>query len=329
MATYKEIFGKSVKYLAADLPAAAGEGQIWYNSTSGTLKGSVLTSAWASGGNMNTGRSTAGDCGTQTAGLVFGGNDGNAPYAMDNTEEYDGTSWTETGTVPHDTSDCSGAGTQTAGLAFGFSSSPTEITATYDGSTWSTVPATIASVGQGRGIGTQGAALMVGFATPGTTSLEYDGSSWTSGGTLNNKRSGQKPGGWGTQTAGLIASGRQSPPATFISNTETYDGSTWTETGANVITPVKRTSGSTASPSSLGIMAGGGDVIDTNDTTTGTQGWDGTAWFSQPSLATARINAMGFGTASAGVVCGGDPGGLSGATEEFTSAAAVKTVTTS
>jgi len=327
MATYKEIFGKSVKYLATDLPAAAGEGQIWYNSTSGTLKGSVLTSAWASGGNMNTGRGTSGDCGTQTAGLVFGGNDGNAPYTMDNTEEYDGTSWAESGTVAHATSDLSGAGTQTAALCFGFSDSPTEITATYDGSTWSTVPATIASVGQARGIGTQGAALCVGFSTPGTTSLEYDGSSWTSGGTLNNKRSGQKPGGWGTQTAALLASGRQTPPATIISNTETYDGSTWTETGASVITPVKRTSGSTASPSSLGIMAGGGDVVGSNDASTGTQGWDGTAWSAQPSLATARINAAGFGTATACAVCGGDTGLT--ATEEFTSAAAVKTVTTS
>jgi len=37
MATYKEIKGFTVKSLATD-PANPLEGQMWYNSTSGTLK---------------------------------------------------------------------------------------------------------------------------------------------------------------------------------------------------------------------------------------------------------------------------------------------------
>jgi hypothetical protein len=37
MATYKEIFGKQIKFLSSD-PANEAEGQIWYNSTSGTFK---------------------------------------------------------------------------------------------------------------------------------------------------------------------------------------------------------------------------------------------------------------------------------------------------
>ena len=40
MATYKEIFGKQVKFLSSD-PDNEGEGQVWYNSTSDTFKNVV------------------------------------------------------------------------------------------------------------------------------------------------------------------------------------------------------------------------------------------------------------------------------------------------
>jgi hypothetical protein len=294
----------------------------------------ITAGAWASGGNMNTGRSTGGDCGTYLAGLVFGGNPGVAPYASNATEEYGGTSWTAGGNTPHATSDLSGAGTQTAALCFGFSGSPTATTATYDGSSWTTVPGTLPTVqGGARGIGTQTAAIIVGYGPPGTGSFEYDGSTWTAGGTTNNNRTAQKPGGWGIQTAAVIASGYSSPPATIISNTETYDGTTWTETGHSVITAVKRTAVTTAGTSSDGMLNGGGDNAGTNDKTNFTQGYNGTSWFTQPSLATARLNQMGFGTSANAAVAGGDaPGGVTTGTEEFTgetSAINIKTLTTS
>ena len=37
MTTYKEIFGKQIKNLSSD-PANNAEGQIWFNTTSGTFK---------------------------------------------------------------------------------------------------------------------------------------------------------------------------------------------------------------------------------------------------------------------------------------------------
>jgi hypothetical protein len=43
MTTYKEIFGKYVKNYSSD-PTADAEGQVWYNTTSGTFK-SVLSVA--------------------------------------------------------------------------------------------------------------------------------------------------------------------------------------------------------------------------------------------------------------------------------------------
>jgi hypothetical protein len=63
-----------------------------------------------------------------------------------------------------------------------------------------------------------------------TQTEEYDGSTWTAGGTLNTAR--RSLGGCGTQTAAL-GFGGDTPPATGA--TEEYDGSTWTSnpTGLN------------------------------------------------------------------------------------------------
>ena len=297
----------------------------------------ITAGAWASSGVLSEGRATGGDCGISTAGLIFGGNPGDAPYSSAKTEEYNGATWSEGGDIPQATSDLSLAGTQTAALAFGWSSSPNNITASYDGSSWTAVPATIPSapVSQGRGLGTQTAALMCGYdSTPGKTTDEYDGSSWTSGGVTNTKRDGQKPAGWGTQTAALLVSGYQTPPATITSNVESYNGSAWTETGHTVITAKKRTSGTTAAPNSNGFFSGGSDNAGANDKTTSVQLYNGTSWVTQPNMAIAKLNLFGFGTSTSAVVTGGDIATAYGVTttEEFTgetSTVNVKTITTS
>jgi hypothetical protein len=72
MAEYINIRGQSIEVVASD-PANPTVGQIWYNSTSNTLKGGGVTTAgtWASGNNMNTARTALGGAGTQTTGLSF------------------------------------------------------------------------------------------------------------------------------------------------------------------------------------------------------------------------------------------------------------------
>jgi hypothetical protein len=54
MTTFKEISGQLIRTLSSD-PANPQEGQIWYNSTIGVLKGyrSLGAAAWASGGNLD------------------------------------------------------------------------------------------------------------------------------------------------------------------------------------------------------------------------------------------------------------------------------------
>ena len=50
MATYEEIYGKRVEVLDTDPTlTTAYEGQVWYNSTTGTLKTVGTTAAWVSG----------------------------------------------------------------------------------------------------------------------------------------------------------------------------------------------------------------------------------------------------------------------------------------
>jgi len=74
MTNYTGIQGQNILIVSSD-PSDPTEGQIWYNSTSNLLKGyaNIVTNAWASGGNLNTGRTTLAGAGTQTAALAFGG----------------------------------------------------------------------------------------------------------------------------------------------------------------------------------------------------------------------------------------------------------------
>ena len=81
-----------------------------------------------------------------------------------------------------------------------------------------------------RGMGTQTAALSAGLFPPGgfnASCYEYDGSSWTAGGSLPAVRGSM--GTAGTQTAGLAFGGSTGPAFVNTGNsTYEYDGSSWT-----------------------------------------------------------------------------------------------------
>jgi hypothetical protein len=302
------------------------------NTEEYNVSASIITgAAWASGGNLSTARTTAGDCGIQTAGIVMMGNPGTAPYTSNATEEYDGSVWTAGGNTPFSSSDLSGTGTQTAALGFASGDSPTTAVITYDGSTWTTSPATYPPQSPGsqhRGIGTQTAAISVGM---GTGSLNWNGSIWTSGPSTNTSRNGQKPAGWGTQTSAIVATGFQNP-TTLTSNSESFNGTSFTEEGL-VLTAVRRVGGTTSASGSDGFFTGGSTAAGSYTYTTQTQAWDGTVWYTSANLANARLNHMGFGTNNSAAVTGGQLStGVTNTTEEFTgetSAFNYKTITTS
>ena len=43
MSTYQKIHGRSIQAVTSDPPASAGEGQVWYNTTSDTFKSGVIS----------------------------------------------------------------------------------------------------------------------------------------------------------------------------------------------------------------------------------------------------------------------------------------------
>ena len=135
MATYKEIKGTQIEAVATD-PSNPVEGQVWYNTTSNVLKGNAATTvgAWASGGNLNTGRShfQGGGGAAHTAALACGGLPTTAK-----TEAYNGSSWTEVNdlnTARYGTS----SGTYTSVLTTGGNGSLAN-TELWNGTNWTEV----------------------------------------------------------------------------------------------------------------------------------------------------------------------------------------------
>ena len=121
MATYKQIFGKQIKFLSSD-PANEAEGQIWYNSTAGAFKSVVASEAWASGAPIATARSAMAGGGIPTAAWIAGGKTNNAPSNVSTaaTEEFNGSGWSAGGTLPQGSrSFGEGAGPLTAGITVG------------------------------------------------------------------------------------------------------------------------------------------------------------------------------------------------------------------
>ena len=117
MSEYKTLRGGKVKNYTTN-PDNPYSGQVWFNETEGELRvhKTTLTSAWATGNSMNTGRNYLAGSGTQTAALAFNGE--TPPYTT-KTEAYDGTSWTEVNDMNVAKEQRAGAGVQTSSLCCG------------------------------------------------------------------------------------------------------------------------------------------------------------------------------------------------------------------
>ena len=275
----------------------------------------ITQAAFASGGNLNTGRGYAGAAtqGSQNSALHFGGW---APPSGARTavEEYNGSSWSEVTDLGTAQYYVAGAGTQTAALGFGgYTTPPAAISAKtveYDGSSWTnggnlnnarTGPA-------GAGTQTAGLAMGGGNATPLKTAVEeYNGSAWTN----VNAKSNPTPSAaaTGIQTAALSLGG-----STVA--TELYDGTNWTSGGnMNVI---RNSISSATGTQTLGLIAKGnlppGDNLITN-----TEKFDGTTFATSASVTTGAQYACGTGATIGGVIHGGGtPLAGTNSTEEFT-----------
>ena len=225
--------------------------------------------SWTEVGNLNTARALAGAGGTTTAGVIFGGITGDPSLTGGTaiTEEWDGTSWTNLNNMNQNRRELGSCGPQTAAFGFGGIGPPSNakhaVAESYDGTSW-TEQADLATArysGAPSHNGSQTAAFYAGgntgsaptyniteeFSVPSTTSVAQEGQvwynstsnvlkgfgaqgtgAWASGSNVNTARN-EMGGGAGTQTAFLIFGGQPGAPVDQL--TESYDGSTWTETG--------------------------------------------------------------------------------------------------
>ena len=323
MADYKGIKGFKTQSLASD-PTLV-EGQVWYNTTSGALKYQAQVGAWSSGGSLNTARRNLSGIGSQTAGLVVGGQ---SPPAVGATETYNGTSWTEVAdlTTARTLAGPNMIGTSSAGQIQGgqpFS----KICEQWNGTSWTEVADLLANRNNSIGAGTTTAGLCYGGAVSQPTNTvaveSWDGTSWSETNNINTMR--RYVAGGGTQTAAMLYAGTP-----YTGATEQWNGSSWTEVadlnqnrqyGCGVV-------GTSASTSCL--MVGGFENVPVDSTITKkVEQWDGTSWSVQDTLASNRGQMGGSSTATttAGLVAGGTP--VTNVCEEWTVANAAKTVTVS
>ena len=187
MATYKEIHGSNIEVVSSD-PSNPVVGQVWYNSTSATLKGfsSSPAGSWATAGGLNTARAEHGNTGTQTASLVIAG----SPGTKVNVEQYDGSAWTEIADINTARYDIRAAGTTTAAIAFGgrtAAPADTGDTEQWDNSSWTEVSNMNTARNAFVGDGANNSAMAVGGETGGSPTPDaetWNGSSWTEVGNL-------------------------------------------------------------------------------------------------------------------------------------------------
>ena len=323
MATYLGTHGTKVQDYTTD-PANPIKGQVWYNETANTLKVEAVTTvgSWATGGNLNTGRShfQGGGGEANTAALACGGLPATAK-----TEAYNGSSWTEVNdlnTARYGTS----SGTFTSCLTTGGNGSLAN-TELWNGTNWTEVN----DLNQGRfQLASAGAdstsALAFGGYTPPITyvalSETWNGTNWSEGNDMNTAR--YVLAGAGIATSALAYGGDSSPPG-YTAETEAYNGTNWTE--VNNLNTARFGTGSTNGSSNTSALASGGEVPGTGVTAV-VEEWNGTNWTEVADLSVPRYAIGGAGTTSSAIAFGGDPTGTS--TEEWTGAGApqVRTIST-
>ena len=319
MATYEEIYGKRVDVLSSDPTlSSAYEGQVWYNSTTGTLKTVVNFAAWASAGNLNTAVYDNTGAGTQDAALNVGGTESPSVARSDNTEEFNGTGWGNSGNLNTGRFALGGFGTTAAAIVAGGNTSPgggtTAATESYNGTAWTSLssPSNLNTSRQymnASSVGTSTAGLIAG-GTPPTTGAteEWNGSAWSESGDLSTARYSAAT--MGTQTAALAAGG-ETP---YMANVEEYNGTGWT-TGTNL--PTNTANAYRVGNSTTDLYVAGGYTPSATQTT---HKWDGSSWTTSGSMGRTASGSGGSfsGSPTAGLAFGGSapPPSIS-TTEEF------------
>ena len=334
MSEYKGIKGFQVQTRSED-PSEGIAGDFYYNSTTGVFKtisaGGAPIGAWASGANTNTeaGQRGAAQLNSTSEAFVSGGFNAGAGTVTANAESYNGTTWNEGPNQP---------GTNRIGAAWG--------------STTSYV--------------TAGGSTGPGGQPINPYAFEWNGTSFSNGGQLNNARRNAAGAGV-SESSGRVAAGGDNPgpaqdfnesyngtafseqaevnsarirPTAFGTQdamiitsgsdgtlTEQWNGASWTEVAETLV-------GLSASSGGGGTATDG--LIFTKASPPGSatcQFWNGTSFTEVADMSVNRYGNAGGGPSSTNCISVGGygpPTAVAEATEEWTAGDfAVKTVTTS
>ena len=308
MSTYREIVGKKIKKVSSD-PSTGLDGEMWYNSTTGTLRGLAVVEAFISSTSQPEAKRAVAGFGTQTALVVAAGVP--PPGSASNTTiEYNGSGWFSGTNTPTSHYNSRGFGTQTAGAILG--GVPADATTfEYDGSSWTAGGEYPANINLLFTSGAQTAGIGAGGHPAVTTSNTYNGSSWTSAPAINTGRGSGS--GAGTTSAMVIFGGGTGPNPGISNATEEYDGSSWTSV-TNI--PAATQFHGTAGSQTAAVYFGGNKPAVTNNSFT----YNGSTFTAGPNLGTSRYTmATGtLGTQTAAICAGGFTGTANtAATEEF------------
>jgi hypothetical protein len=260
MATYKEIRGSHITSVASDPPAPIN-GQMWYNSTTRTV---------------------------------------NAPSAIGNTEQWNGTTWTEKSDLNTNRAFVAGGGTYTSAIASG-GDQLTGVTEGWNGSAWTNLTSAPNGKPSQGAAGADNEELMIFGGTPPDTSNEYyNGSGWTEINDLNN--SVKTGGSAGTYAAALSFAGVTGPNTT-TANCEQWNGTCWAN--VNAVNTARRYPNNYSCGTSTSALLIGGDIP---PSTGKTESWNGTCWSETGDMTLARTgSSTGCADNSSGIVSGNGP----------------------
>ncbi len=185
------------------------------------------------------------------------------------------------------------------------------------GSAWSSSGPYIGNQSYTAGFGTQLAGVLAGGDTgsgpPACTNIsaEYNGSGWTTTGSLNTARRGLSAAGSSPQTAGVVFGGSDGSVPTQYAKTEEYNGTAW---AAGNDMPTNRNNFAGLGIQTAAVAFGAGPAPGVTSVE-----YDGTNWTAGGDLNVGRAStSSGAGTLTAGLAAGGGPNpAVNGAVEHY------------
>jgi hypothetical protein len=248
-------------------------------------------SAWTEVSEVNTGRQGPGGFGSTSEGIIAGGRNPSGPTLYAQTESWNGASWTEVSDLATARFALQGGGSSPSGIVFGGATPPSSASALTEEFTQASSPILVEGM-----IFLSGGTALKGFGK----AAGIPAATWASGGNLNTARYGG--GSSGVTTAGLVYTGRTPP---YVTNTESYDGSSWTEVN-DVNSASYAGAGSPAGSYTAALKTSG--KSGPSSVQANTEVWDGTNWTEVNDVNTARDGISGAGTSTSNIIAGGGQG---------------------